>query len=147
MGEQGEKCLLKGAVGVCNPFDFYVLDQHLEEFMFGLYHRTLGKHMLRLLKQHLEAFRPLEKKMGYTLEEGFSRVKTSRDFDNTFTSHVFDYHTAHNYYRKASCAVKIDDVRTPTLFISAIDDPIVTYSLPYLIPDLETESFHIENVW
>lgn len=126
MGENGERCILKGAVGVCNPFDFYTLDLHIENYLFGVYHRALGRHMLRLLMSHKDAMRPFEKKLGYTLEEGAKNVKTSRDFDTYFTSHMFDYHTAHNYYRKASCALKIDDVRKPLLLISALDDPVVT---------------------
>ena len=117
--------MLKGAVGICNPFDFFTVDQHAENSMFGMYHRALGKHMLKFLEQHKEACRPLEAKFGYTIEEGMSKVKTSRDFDTYFTSKVFNYNTANNYYRKASCALKIDDVQTPTLFINTLDDPIV----------------------
>ncbi len=118
--------MLRGAVSVCNPYDFYALDQHLEHYMFGIYHKVLGQHMLKMLKEHMEECRPLEKKLGYTLEEGISRVHCSRDFDTNFTSYMFDYHTAFNYYRKASCALKIDDIRTPELFIAALDDPVVT---------------------
>jgi len=119
--------MLKGFVGVCNPYDFFTLDNHLESYLFGIYHRELGKHMKRLLTEHKEAFRPIEKDLGYTIEEGLKKVKTSRDFDTYFTSYVCQYHSARNYYRKASCALKIDDVRTPSLFINALDDPIVEY--------------------
>ena len=93
--------------------------------MFGMYHRALGSHMVKLLREHIEAFRPIEKALGYTIEEGLKKVKTSRDFDTYFTSYVCNYHTANNYYRKASCVLKLDDVRTPTLFIAALDDPVV----------------------
>ena len=126
MGEQGEKCILRGAVGVSNPFDFFALDKHLESYMFGIYHRILGNHMCRLLREHIEAFRPIEKDLGYTIEEGLKKVRTSRDFDTYFTSYVCKYRTAFNYYRKASSVLKIDDIRTPMLFLSALDDPVIT---------------------
>eukprot|EP00826_Nyctotherus_ovalis_P019932 TRINITY_DN1620_c0_g1_i17.p4 TRINITY_DN1620_c0_g1~~TRINITY_DN1620_c0_g1_i17.p4 ORF type:complete len:141 (-),score=53.63 TRINITY_DN1620_c0_g1_i17:111-533(-) len=85
--------------------------------------------MSKLLREHIEAFRSIEKDLGYTIEEGLKKVRTSRDFDTYFTSYVCKYHTAFNYYRKASSVLRIDDIRTPILFISAMDDPVIKSSI------------------
>lgn len=116
---------MRGIIGLCNPFDLYTLDMYHEHFLFGTFHRMLGKHVLREFRLHLEAFRPLEKELGMSLEEMMAQVKTARDFDDRITALTYGYHTAHNYYRKASSALRIDDLKIPALFISSLDDPVV----------------------
>ncbi len=127
MGEYKEKCLIQGAVAICNPFDLCVLERHLTTYMFGVYGRILTNHLLALLREHLEQVRPMEKKMGCTLEAFTKSCQTVLEFDSRFTSKMMGFGTAYNYYRRWSSALRVDDVRTPTLFLSALDDPVAWY--------------------
>ena len=146
MAEKGSACMLSGAVGFCNPFNFKKLDLILPKTLFGIYHKRLGKHMVALISRHIDDLREIEQYVGMTIEEGCRLVKTSRDFDNIFTSKVLPtksnpYKTAHNYYVSASWYLyiyiyisiyiyiysdqKIKDVSIPTLFLNFGDDPVV----------------------
>ncbi|MDR3547455.1 MAG: hypothetical protein P4M11_04130 [Candidatus Pacebacteria bacterium] len=118
---------LRGCVGLCNPFDLYTLDMYLETFLFGTFHRVLGHHMLRLFCEHIDALRPLEKKLGAKIEYLIQKISTIRDFDRYVTAKAYGYDSPHSYYRKNSSVTLIEKLQIPTLFISSLDDPIVTY--------------------
>jgi predicted alpha/beta-fold hydrolase len=115
---------VKGAIGLCNPFDLFYLKRYVEKFMFGLFHKIFGKHMLKVLYEHINELRPLEKDIG-PLEEVAKKVKTVTDFDRYITSRTYGYGTAHNYYRKGSSVLVICDITIPVLFINSLDDPVV----------------------
>lgn len=53
------------------------------------------------------------------------------DFDDRLTRVSFGHASVDEYYRSASSAQHVAGVRVPTLFLSALDDPIVA---PGLIP-------------
>jgi len=56
--------------------------------------------------------------------ERVRKTKYIRDFDQEFTAKVTGYETVGIYYRKASSVNKILDIKTPTLVLQALDDPI-----------------------
>ena len=72
----------------------------------------------------MNELRPLEKEIG-SLEEVAKKIKTVTDFDNYITSRTYGYGTAHNYYRKCSSVLVINEIVTPVLFINSLDDPVV----------------------
>jgi predicted alpha/beta-fold hydrolase len=45
-----------------------------------------------------------------------------RQIDIHFTSKLFGYESCDDYYRAACLDAKIQDIRTPTLFLNAADD-------------------------
>ena len=54
------------------------------------------------------------------------------EFDHAATSKQFGYATVHEYYRFGSCAQDIPYIKVPTLFLSALDDPICSSeTLPF----------------
>ena len=56
---------------------------------------------------------------------GLRRIKTVREFDETFTAPHHGFRDAHHYYYCASALRVIDKIRVPTLIITAEDDPFV----------------------
>lgn len=54
-----------------------------------------------------------------------SRARTIRQFDDAYTAPLSGFGNAANYYYQASAMRLIDRVRTPTLIVSADDDPFV----------------------
>jgi uncharacterized protein len=61
-------------------------------------------------------------------QEAIAAVKTIRDFDHHVTARVFGFSSAEDYYAKCSAAAVLGEIRTPTLIISAEDDPIAPAS-------------------
>ena len=53
------------------------------------------------------------------------KYMTIRRFDNTFTRKIFGYFSVDDYWYKASCVHTIGKLRTPTLYIHALDDPVL----------------------
>jgi len=70
------------------------------------------------------------------------RIRTVREFDDTYTAPHFGFKDAADYYHRASAMRIIDRVRIPTLVITAEDDPFVP-SQPFHDPKV-TRNRHIE---
>ena len=45
-------------------------------------------------------------------------------FDHTFAIKMFGYDSVDDYWNRASCWHTIEQIKTPTLFFNALDDPI-----------------------
>lgn len=55
---------------------------------------------------------------------GFTRT-TFKNVDSIFTSKLYGYKDVDDYYYRASCFHNIPNIKTPTLFMNALDDPVV----------------------
>jgi len=56
------------------------------------------------------------------------RVRTLRDFDETYTSKVHGFAGADDYYQKSGALNVIDRIRIPTLIVHAEDDPFIPFA-------------------
>ena len=56
-------------------------------------------------------------------------VRSIWDFDEAYTSKLFGFGTARNYFRTQSSAQFLADIRIPCLLIHAKDDPMIPYSV------------------
>jgi len=118
--------IINAMIGICNPFDLFMLDKILEEHLFGLVPRKMGTNVIEIFKEHFSELRAWEKYVG-PLEACAERLKTVRDFDTAFTIKIYGYDTVQNYYRKASCVVSLNTIKIPCFFLSASDDMVVRY--------------------
>jgi uncharacterized protein len=57
--------------------------------------------------------------------EQLPAIRTVREFDAAFTAPHFGFHSAEDYYHRASAMRVIDRIRVPALVITAEDDPFV----------------------
>jgi predicted alpha/beta-fold hydrolase len=51
--------------------------------------------------------------------------KSVMEFDNHFTSKMFGYQDGPDYHYKGSCIHRVTKIQVPTLFMNALDDPII----------------------
>lgn len=86
----------------------------------------MGYCLSCLLKEHRSAFDEFEKERGIDLNNEIRKIKTIRDFDRLITVPTFGYKSAKDYYRSASLAPKLTNIRIPTLIFSSLDDPVIT---------------------
>lgn len=121
LGERGRTLppQLKAAAAISVPFDLERGCRHISEGFSKVYDR----HFLRTLRQ--KALDKLER-----FPELFERAELERagsiyDFDDAVTAPVHGFADAHDYYSKSSSLGFIQDIRVPTLLLSAIDDPFL----------------------
>lgn len=101
-----------------------LVEAHAAKMGFGLFHGVFGSHMLDVMREHIEALRPLEKQIG-PLEQVMGRIKSLTDFDNNITAVTHGYGTALNSYRKTASVMVLNNITVPTLFVSSLDDPML----------------------
>uniref|UniRef100_A0A7S3IKC8 Uncharacterized protein n=1 Tax=Strombidium inclinatum TaxID=197538 RepID=A0A7S3IKC8_9SPIT len=97
--------------------------------MFGAYNRNLGESLNEVMKRHEPVLRDhfeqtLMMNLGDILDQ--SSVKGSvLEFDEVITAPFFGYESQDDYYTKAACVHRIPKIKTPTLFMNSLDDPII----------------------
>ena len=52
-------------------------------------------------------------------------METIHDFDRLFTTKLHGYQSPEHYYEQAGAIHRIPGIRNPTLFMCAVDDPIL----------------------
>ncbi|ORX78855.1 AB-hydrolase YheT [Basidiobolus meristosporus CBS 931.73] len=130
IGEEKENCPFVGAVSVSNPFDLYLANKWMDETFINrnLYSKSLTDNLLRVFKRHMHHF----ENTGLLDIPHVLKSRRISEFDDRVTRVVFKYDTVDDYYRDASCARFIPDVRVPLLCLNAIDDPVAYHEcIPY----------------
>jgi uncharacterized protein len=80
----------------------------------------MGRNLSKVFKKHYDIFKNAEWLNMQEIED----AQDIMEFDHAATSKQFGYATVHEYYRFGSCAQDIPYITVPTLFLSAVDDPI-----------------------
>lgn len=127
MAYKSEKSLISAASCVCVPFDIFEVDLWMEKYLFGCYHRWMGKNKVKTLMNHFETWKPIKKIDGKPLLEVIQKIKTTRDFDTYFVAPQFGFSSAQSLYRKASCVNHLSSISIPILFLSSLNDPVIPY--------------------
>ncbi|KAK9814285.1 hypothetical protein WJX72_003421 [[Myrmecia] bisecta] len=122
LAEEGANSRIIGAFTFSNPFNLVASDHKMTHAFLSrwVYAPALASQLKLATSLHDPAM--LQHKVDF---EGVRKAKTVRDFDEAFTRRMFDYASVDDYYRDASSAPRIAQVRTPTLCLNAADDPIV----------------------
>ena len=142
LGERGHSLpsQIRGAAVVSVPFDLEAGSRHIEHGFSRIYMH----HFLRSLVVKAHA-----KLLSYPGLFDQSRLQTARtlyDFDDIVTAPVHGFASAHDYYSRSSSLQFLSQVRTPTLLLSAFDDPFVPreVSNTVLLMSRESEFFLAE---
>jgi len=122
-GEFGNRVpkALRGICAVCPALDLAACADALEKRNNYFYRRHFVSSLLSSYARKAKLFP--EK---YS-QDGFSKVRTVRQFDDVVTAPCFGYRDAQEYYEAASARKIVGEVRVPTLMITAQDDPFVPY--------------------
>ncbi len=118
---------IRQAIGVSIPFDLSCTAHRLRRGSGRLYERYLVAELRRSARRHLRAH-------GHpTLDvRRLGRLKTFLEFDEHFVAPLHGFRDAHDYYRQTSARPLLSRIRTPTLLLQALDDPLIP---PDCLPD------------
>ena len=144
LGEQGDRApqLLRGAAAVSVPFDLARGSRYLDRGFSRLYQA----HFLRSLRR-----KALEKSVRFPdaiRSEAILGPRTLYDFDDLVTAPVHGFRDADDYYARSSSLPYLARVRTPTLLLSARDDPFLPREVLDEVHDIArmNPSLHVEFV-
>jgi predicted alpha/beta-fold hydrolase len=132
-GELGDdaKELLAGVIGVSTPIDLAACAAALALPQNYIYqNRFLGRLKDRIRRRNLQA------PEIYSLDH-LPKVRTIEDFDDYYTSKIFGFGTAQNYFKTQSSNQFLERIRIPALLVQAKDDPLIPFRV-YDIPAFRT---------
>lgn len=121
LGEQGENApeQLAGAAAVSVPFDLArgsrFLDRGFSRFYQAHFLRSLRRKAIGKSARYPDALRP----------EVVATASTLYEFDDLVTAPVHGFRDANDYYTRSSSLHYLARIRTPTLLLSAHDDPFL----------------------
>ncbi len=120
LGERGPELRhVRAAVGVSVPFDLERGSRRIERGFSKVYSR----HFLESLRAKARAKR--ERYPDLFDADAFANIRTMYDFDDAITAPVHGFANAHDYYSKSSALGFLASITTPTLLLSAVDDPFL----------------------
>jgi uncharacterized protein len=106
---------------VASPFDLQMVDSRLP----SLYTSHLVVNLRAMLERNKHVFSRADGSTHHNVDLSASlSAKSVRDFDEYFTRRCFGFTSVDDYYQRGSSSSVVSHVTTPTLYISAADDPI-----------------------
>jgi predicted alpha/beta-fold hydrolase len=140
LGEEGTRAVdeLRAAVAISVPYDLEASAQKMSRGLGRLYTRFFLKTLKPKVLAKAEQF------PGTLDAEAIERARTWRQYDDVATAPLHGFEDAVDYWQKSSSQHYLDQIRRPTLLISAVDDPFIPESsLPRKIVD-RSEWLHAE---
>ncbi len=140
MGEIGKQTTIKSAVGVSVPCDLEATAIKMNALSNRLYLHKFLESLLAKTYQKLAAFPD-----SFLTKESIKRIKNFKDFDDTYTAPAHGFKDAEDYWRTSSCKQFIPFIKTPTLLITALDDPFFTKECYPTEEAKNNADFHLET--
>jgi uncharacterized protein len=128
---------LSCAVAVNPPIDLEANSAAMKTRLNRRYDRHFTELLVPQVRQRLDTFpdapRPLE---PFT-------PKILREFDTLYTAPVSGFSSVEDYYRQSSAAPLVPSIATPTLILTAEDDPMIPVKSFRELPDSPAVTLHI----
>eukprot|EP00938_MAST-03A_sp_MAST-3A-sp1_P004775 g4775.t1 len=122
LGEEGESCVVKGAVCLATPVDLISMSNHLRFTWQGMF---MDRVLVRFVKRVVNEFQDKIRTRGdIDLDAIDTSVSTMSRFDRFAIAPQMGLTCSSEYYRVASSGLWLSRIRTPTLFVHARNDPI-----------------------
>ena len=128
LGEMGVNSPLSGAVAVSSPYDLSLSTVRISRGVSDLYQRHLVKGLIAYVEAKLAYYQQQGNWDKYNEMRALGSLvatKTFVSFDDLITAPLFGYDSAQHYYQKCSSLPFLANIKTPSLLISALDDPFV----------------------
>ncbi len=123
LGEHPGQTDVSAAATFSVPYDLGAGSRHLE---FGLLPRFYVNRFLATLKQKTKRLVAQFPEMRERIDLGaVMRARTFRDIDNAATAPIHGFRNADDYYARSSSIHFLGAITTPTLCLSALDDPFL----------------------
>jgi uncharacterized protein len=119
LGERGQQIAIDRAVAFSVPCDLASSSRYLARPVAIPYMRRFLQSLRKKMRQKAELF-PEEIDV-----RGLDDVQSFREFDDRYTAPLNGFLDAEDYWRRASSKPWIQNIRTPTLIVSAQDDPFL----------------------
>ncbi len=135
LGEWGGESPINRAIAVSAPIDLALCADRMERGFSRFYQY----HLLRQLKADLlQKYRmhDMQRHIGLTPDD-VKKLRTFREFDDTYTAPIHGFRDAAHYYATASAKEYLSTITTATCIIHAADDPFMTEAV---IPSEDTLS-------
>jgi uncharacterized protein len=110
---------IRAAAAISVPFDLARGATHIDKGFARIYQANFIASLKRKVYAKLEHFPDLvdRKRLG--------DVRSIREFDDLLTAPLHGFADADDYYARSSALTVLQDVRVPTLLLSAVDDPFL----------------------
>jgi len=127
MGFAGKDCFLDAACVIQAPIKKWECSETIRTSMFGVYNKALGGNLKKAFIKHEPMMKHVFKeKVGHDMLEYIEQNEsTVLDIDNNITAPLFGWKDRDDYYRTSACYHRIPSIEVPSLFMNAIDDPII----------------------
>lgn len=132
---------LVGAAAISVPFDLSRSSRHIQRGFARVYQR----HFVRSLRR--KALAKLKLFESHFDRDAIVRAATLYDFDDNVTAPLHGFAGAEDYYARSSSLPVLDRIHTPTILVSAEDDPFLP---PAVLEDVRTVArgnSHLELVF
>ena len=115
---------INAAVSVSNPYEFIISSRLAEN---KIYNRMLLSFLQKVIIKTKKNVEEIQINTDNLLKTNYIR-----EFDNLYTSKIFGFTGADDYYRKISCEPEMKNINIPLLCFSAEDDQICfKEAIPY----------------
>ncbi|MFD1161988.1 YheT family hydrolase [Hwangdonia seohaensis] len=111
---------IKAAIAISVPCYLKGSAEELHTFKNILYHDRFKRHLVNNLKNKQVQFSDV------LSVADIKSIKTLRDFDNVYTSKAHGFKDAFDYYEKSSSLQFLQNIKTPTLIINALNDSFLS---------------------
>jgi predicted alpha/beta-fold hydrolase len=122
LGENPRQTAVQGAAAISTPFDLAAGARKLERGIGRLYTASL---LSSLREKALDAARRFPEAAARIDVARARRSRTFWEFDDAATAPLHGFAGADDYYARASSAGYVAAIATPTLCLSALDDPFL----------------------
>ena len=127
LGKEGSDTFISAACLIQAPMNLVEMGRKIRYEANGFYDRALGRKMKAVMIENEPYLKDY-----YKQKHNMDLWQTLQDMPNSgclcneiFIAPMFGYENESDYYSKTQCSDRIKDIKTPTLFINAIDDPII----------------------
>lgn len=107
---------IKGAVAVSVPCDLHAASRQLHRLENFLYHQRFKSQLLAKLREKQQRF------PGQMTDSELLKIRTLKDFDDTYTSRAHQFRDALDYYEKCSSLPLLPLITVPILILNALND-------------------------
>jgi predicted alpha/beta-fold hydrolase len=120
LGEAGERAKLTAAVAVSVPYDLQACVRAIDDGR-GVFSIYLRNFLYSMRAKALEKARAFPDRLD---AKAIAAIRTIQGIDETVTAPLYGFANAAAYYAACSSGPWVEKIRTPTLLISAKDDPL-----------------------
>ena len=141
LGDRGAQIdsRIKGAVALSVPCDLASSAKKLEHWQNRIYMKRFMGTLRTKVREKAERF------PDQISTAGLDRMRTFAEFDDTYTGPIHGFQGAEDYWAQSSCLNSLKHIATPTLLISALDDPFLTPECFPIEAAKENKYFHLET--